>query len=488
MQNREFQQTSRQWGNRELNQGNHPLLVSPAGTGKTYIATLLIKDRIKLKKRMLVLVGTEEIFDQWIEDCIDRKINYGYINQEGVIGRGKNVYICMWQSLSNLLQRLPEKFVNSFDEIIIDEAHHCASPTLERIFEHFKKCQLLLLTATPYRMDNKPLGKYANKIHIAITQKESAEKGYLCKPIIIMPNEYKMHSPNNIKKINMTEQKKYIHSKKIIGDIIKIYKDVFNGELIMVPCSSHSHAVEITEMYRNEGWIVEHIHGKLDKTARRSIIRRAREGKINILTTYDVGKEGLNIKNIKGVLWLRLTESLVTWIQMNTRAARIIEGKTHYIIIDPMGNILLHGSPDIDREWSLYTDYTPGQDIPETPTTRICPNCSVVNSIELNQCWICGYDWKTGMIDGVLLEKKKRRLPTMIDGELVYLDDDRMVENERRKENNNDLNNIDNTSDNNEHIDSDIPVLKKSEKLAILQGSLTGVGAKNKFKEGLKWL
>jgi len=452
----------------------------PAGTGKTYTATLLISDRIKLKKRLLVLVGTEEIFDQWIDDAISQNINYGYINQEGVVGRGKNVYICMWQSLSNLLERLPEKFVNSFSEIITDECHHSPSPTLESVYDHFKNTLRMGLTATPLRLDNKPLGKYYNKMLVAITQEEAIKQGYLCRPIVIVPKEYKNHIPDVGQMVSPEKQKEFIKHNHIIGDMVKLYRDVFNGLPVIVPCSSHAHAVEITKLYKADGWIVHHLHGGMNKLERKKIINDTRKNKVNILVTYGVGIEGMDIKTLAGVIWLRKTMSLTIWIQLNSRPARIDKNKNHYILVDPMGNIFNHSTPDINRKWSLSNGYEVGQDVETAPSSRICPNCSVVNSIENDDCWICGYNWETNKVDGVKLEKQKRRLPTMIEGELVYLN--KGDNNERT------YNIISNDNDNNSVDDIDKPALKKADKLKILQSGLTGVNIESKFKEGLKWL
>ncbi len=489
-QDRQYQTTARQWVNRQLNQGRHPLLVSPAGSGKTHMATDITKDRISLNKKLLVICGTEEIFDQWNVSFSENNINFGYINPEGVIGRNKDVYICMWQSLVNILIALPEKFCRQFNEIIIDECHHSASPTIEAIFEHFNNCLRFGLTATPLRMDNKPLGKYFTHMKEAIKQTEAIEKGYLCSPIIIVPEKYKSSIPSaeNIEGLNINEQKSYIEDKKIIGDMIGVYSEVFNGEPVMIPCSSHAHAVEVTEMYKNEGWKVEHVHSKLNKYERKRIINAIRKKKINILTTYAVGVEGLDIKGLSGVIWLRQTMSLTIWIQMNARAARIDKGKKYYILVDPMGNSVLHGRPDIDRKWSLDTEYVPGQDVEDNGVeNRICPVCGVHNDSGNSKCWICGYDFLTGLLNGEPVDKKKRRLPKFVDGDLVFLDEMEGENDSRRNFNDNNVNSIRHNESITGNSDS-IATLTKLQKQEILNRDLTGIKLRSKFKEGIKWL
>jgi superfamily II DNA or RNA helicase len=483
---RQYQTDGRQWSNRQFNQKINHALVMPAGSGKTVTACHIIIDRISLKNRLLVLCGTEEIFDQWITQCSELNIDYGYINPEGVIGRGKAVYICMWQSLSNILNALPEKFCKSISEIITDETHHSGSPTLEAIYDHFSHATRLGLTATLYRMDNKPLGKYYSIFYEPIKQSEAIASGFLCPPIIIIPDEYKNNVPTiedieNQSQDDKTERMKVIKDKKIIGDMIGLYRHVFNGTLCMIPCSSIAHAALVADMYRAEGWAVEHLSGTMNKNERRHIIRNARHGKINIITTYAVGVEGFDCPNIAGEIWMRLTGSLVVWIQTCTRAARRHGNKKHYVLVDPMGNIILHGSPAIDRKWSLDTAYTPSAVDPEVPTMRLCPQCDTMNATVNEKCWICGYDF----ILGVPVDKKKRRLPKFVDGELVWLDNENGgIEDESGR-----TGNSDNVNLRGDTCDSDdYKVLNRAEKMEILKRDLTGLRNKTKFRENIKWL
>lgn len=488
---REYQLNARHWSNTQFNQHVHHALVMPAGSGKTVTACNIITDRISLKNRLIVLCGTEEIFDQWISQCSELNIDYGYINPEGVIGRGKSVYICMWQSLINIIDALPEKFCKSISEIITDETHHSGSPTLEKIYDHFNHATRCGLTATLYRMDNKPLGKYYTRFFEPIKQTEAIDRGFLCPPVIIIPDEYKNNIPtaDEITKQSpdeKSERRKIIKDKKIIGDMIGLYKQVFDGALCMIPCSSISHSALVAEMYRAEGWKVEHLSGIMNKTERRRIIRQSRQGKINIITTYAVGTEGLDVPNIAGVIWMRFTESLVVWIQMNTRAARKHGKKKFYILVDPVGNTVIHGRPDIDRKWSLETEYIPAAISDDVPKMRICPQCDTANSQQNEKCWICGYDF----IEGLPVDKKKRKMPKFIDGELVWLDS---CENEGNNDNNRNkysgIDNVNNSIDNNNNIDNNNgKELTRAEKMEILKRDLTGLRHKTKFRDGVKWI
>ena len=508
---RPYQITAAERVNQLLNSARNPLLVMGAGTGKTKTAISIIMSRISLGKKILVLVPQDLIFNQWIAECSENGISYGYINDEGVRGRGKSVYICMYQSLSNLLNSLPEKFVRSFHEIITDEAHHGAATSFRNIYDHFSHCLRFGLTASPYRGDNQPLGEFYTDLLTPIKNSEAEDKGYLCKPVIIIPDEYKQHIPEDPESVKIEDQKIHLHPKKIIGDMIKVYKDIFDGLPVIVPCSSHEHAREVVTMYRGAGWKVDHIHGKTDGYERSRIIKRVESGETNILCSVGVGVEGMDVPGLYGIIWMRYTESLQIWIQFNGRTARPLPGKKYYVLVDPVGNSVIHGAPDIDRKWSLDTDYKPGQDTGDDTTMKICPVCGVMNSLENGKCWICRYDFLTGMIDGVVVDRKVRRLPKMVDGELVFLDEGMesevltggedgfkeenynlpanvSVSGMRELRNSTTPNETENNGDK-DHISHEQQELTRIEKVDILTKDLTGLKLKSKFREGVKgWL
>ena len=52
----------------------------------------------------------------------------------------------------------------AFDLIVIDEFHHAAAPTYNRLIEYFEPTFLLGITATPDRLDNKDV--YTNLVII----------------------------------------------------------------------------------------------------------------------------------------------------------------------------------------------------------------------------------------------------------------------------------------------------------------------------------
>jgi len=474
-----------------------------AGTGKTKMSIVVIKDRIKLNKRLLVIVPQDLIFNQWIQECSSEKINYGYINQDGLVGRNKDVYICMFQSLANLLPVLPEKFVKSIDEIITDETHHSSAESIRKIYNHFNHCLRFGLTASPYRLDNQPLGEFYTVILQPIKNSEAIEKGFLCEEIIILPEHHREHITDTPEK-GKKARAKLLKNREIIGDPETYYREVLNGLPAMVPCKTHEHAGEMKEYFEGRGWAVDYFYEGISGIERNKIIKRIERKETNILLSVGIGIEGMDVPGLYGTVWLRLTQSLQIWIQLNGRAARPNppEGKKNYVLIDCVGNTLIHGRPSLDREWSLDTDYTPPEKESEDLKMKICP-CGVVNSPKNKYCWICNYDFETGLRDGKPVDKNKRKLPEFVDGQLVFLDEEKegasILETGGPGKDDSEafriksLKNGDmaagGSSEKGLGTDQDLIELSVSDKQKLLAKSLTGLNIKNKFKKGVNdWL
>lgn len=417
---RPYQTTARYALNTLINARRHPVFVSPTGTGKTETAVQTIADRISLGYRSFVLTPAYEIFNQWLSAFSRAGISAGTITDKGVRGRGRSVYVCMPLSLVNLLPYLPEKFAP--DEIWTDEAHHSQASSWQAIYNHYENASRIGLTATPYRMDNKPLGDYYTDIVQTITMKEAIAGGYLAEPLIIAPREYaeRIKIPDtDSAEISAEEQAEILGRAQIIGDVIGQYSETFAGLPVIVACCTHRHAEETTEQFRAAGWQWAHIHSGLSQYEREKIIKDIKSRKLNGVCTVGIGIEGMDIPGLYGLIWLRRTLSLTVYLQFTGRVLRPLQGKKYGIIIDAVGNTFLHGRPEMDRAWSLTTDYIPPIE-GMAPTMKICPVCGVMNNVGNECCHICGCNIAEER--AAIGADGGRGYPAVVDGELVILD------------------------------------------------------------------
>lgn len=155
-----------------------PVIINmPTGTGKTgVIASLIFKS---IFKKTLIIVPSDALRTQLSNDLVDME---KYISWQVVPENSKKpkvaklepgdlkkikieevdnyfVVIATPQILDSLNTDIQEKFLNKFDRLVIDEAHHSEAPTwkkLRKVFKESKK-KIFQFTATPYRGDGKKL-------------------------------------------------------------------------------------------------------------------------------------------------------------------------------------------------------------------------------------------------------------------------------------------------------------------------------------------
>ena len=346
---------ARHIGNTLLNQGISSAYVSPCGTGKTFTACHIIKDRIKLSEKNIIyiLVPQVEIWIQWIDELAGMGLDPGYVNDEGIRGTNRQVYVCMYQSLIGLLPMIPESLYPT--EIIIDETQHLLSPSIKTICTFFGSATLLGLTATLYHNSGETFKPWFTESFQTITKKQAIKKGYITKPLGIAPEEYLkgFDIPIEGADYDRKVQAELLGDTKIIGDVIKYYEMLFCGNPVIVPCATFEHSKAVVKMFNDAGWNFEHLHSELPKHERKRILRAVANQEINGICTVGIGVEGLSIEGLWGVMWLCRTLSPIKWTQFNGRSERLYLNKKYALIVDFVGNIIIHGLPENEHKGTL---------------------------------------------------------------------------------------------------------------------------------------
>jgi superfamily II DNA or RNA helicase len=415
---REYQLEARYNVNKSINNNEHPLLVMPTGTGKSKTSAMIISDQIKLGKIVFIIAPQIEIFTQLLDDY--SFLNPGYVNDEGLKGRDRKLYVCMAISLVNVLPLIPESLYPSV--ILTDECHH-----------------------------SKADGDLYTEIIEPITIKEALKAGFLTMPVVITPEEFLQDIPLG-EEINEKKQAEILGDPRIIGEVVDTYERVLNGLPTLFSCCSFDHARATRDSFRDAGWIADHVHSGLSKDDRKGMLKRVGEGKTNVLVTVGIGIEGFDCPGIHALAYLRRTVSTTIFVQFNGRPMRLGVNKKNCFILDFVGNCVIHGMPDRVRKWDLVEGEI--LDDEETINFQKCPDCGVSNHIDNIECHWCGADltdegkkegtcrrcknWKHGecvfsdsifkpcpiwlVLEGCpSFTRRGRSLPAVVDGELVAI-------------------------------------------------------------------
>ncbi len=478
MEDRAYQTEARHKINGLLNNSRHPVYLAPCGTGKTYVAAAIISDRIRLRRRVFVLVPQVEIFSEWMKVLIEHGLNPGYINDEGVRGKNRGVYICMTLSLLNLLPLLPESLYP--DEIITDEMQHSLAESWEKIYEFFPNALRLGLTATLYHGSLRSFEHLYTDVVQTISKSQAIAQGFITKPLLVIPEDWQFSVPMNGDDFDKNVQAEILGKPKIIGNVIDFYSRTFEGRPVIVPCSTYEHCEIMVKAFAEEGWKFEHLHSKLAKHERKRILRSVAKARCNGICTVGIGIEGMSIHGLYGVLWLRRTASPIIWTQFNGRAERVVQGKEYYVCADFVGNSVIHGMPDRDLFWSLESERAEKvvKD-DDRPLMVKCPFCSTTNSGLNTVCHFCGNALDADA-DG---PGRARNLPAFVDGKLVILKSDGSSELEEK------IHSIKQRQAEEREQRDQLRVIDDAEKVSILKRNLFAGNRRKLFHDAVKdWL
>jgi len=341
------------------------LTVLPCGAGKTVEFAYMCS---RHQGYVWFLVHRKELVDQAKQTFIDNNISLD------------NVLIAMVQTVTRHIEDYKKPTM-----IIFDEAHHSTSKTWTRIIDAFPNVPIIGLTATPCRLDGKPLGDIYQAMTIGISARELIELGYLCK--------YDYYAPRiNLEEANweikgsdydMESVERSFDKTSIYGDVLK-YIDNDKKTIIYSPTIAFSKKL----VAGIPGAV--HFDGETPEAERDEIIRKFRSGEIRVLSNVNLIGEGFDVPDCDCCILLRPTMSTALYIQQSMRCMRPRPGK-RAVIYDLVGNVFRHGLPDEDREWSLSRKIKPHKNT-DTLSIRECKNCFRVYSGNNRICPYCGFD------------------------------------------------------------------------------------------------
>ncbi|WP_297639146.1 DEAD/DEAH box helicase family protein [uncultured Clostridium sp.] len=318
------------------------LVVAATGIGKTYLAAFDTEGY----KKVLFLAHREELLTQAANSFKtikeDFKIGFfkGDLKEKAVDG--------LFASVSTLGKKeyLTEEYYSKdyFDYIVIDEVHHAVSKNYLNILEYFKPKFTLGITATPERMDNRDVFRlFDYNVAYEIRLFEAVNKGYLC------PFRYYGIYDNSInyEEIGMqngrykeSELEKKLMIDKRANLVLNHYKK-YKSKRAIGFCSTKNHAEYMAEYFNKNGIkacaVYSNANGE-NSLERTEAIEKIKKGEIKVIFSVDMFNEGVDIKSLDMVMFLRPTESSTVFLQQLGRGLRLDKDKEYVNVLDFIGN------------------------------------------------------------------------------------------------------------------------------------------------------
>jgi superfamily II DNA or RNA helicase/HKD family nuclease len=322
------------------------LLVAATGTGKTVMAAM---DYARLKAnmpraRLLFIAHRREILDQAMFTFrhVLREPSFG---EKWVSGHRPNDYQHVFASIQSLsaeaVGTLP---ASHFDVVIIDEFHHAAAASYQRVLQELAPQELLGLTATPERSDGLSVldwfdGHIAAELRLwdAIDQQHLVPFSY-----------FGVHDQTNLREVPWTRSKGYDVSALtelyrssagwmgLVATTLAKHADVSSMRCLAF-CVSIDHARFVADQLVAAGVPAVAIWGDTPPTEREEALRALEGGMIRVLCSVDLFSEGVDLPNVDTILMLRPTESPVLFLQQLGRGLRKAAGKPQCTVLDFVG-------------------------------------------------------------------------------------------------------------------------------------------------------
>lgn len=318
------------------------LLYHATGVGKTITAAT---DAKAVGGRTLFLVNALKLASQAQE-------TFAKVWPEATLGEytgsqkdmTQTVIFATVQSISKDLEKFSP---TDFDYLIVDECHHAAANTYQKIFTYFHPKFILGLTATPERSDGEDMLELFQNVAHKMDLKTAVERGILV-PIRCVRVKTNIDLTDvRINGIKYNSQD--LESKLFIPErnqlIVDTYLRYVNGKKTVIFCASVDHAAEIAKLLRDNGVKAEAVSGRDRVEVREKILKDYETGSTNVLCACDLLNEGWDSPHTTVLFMARPTMSKTIYLQQLGRGTRRCPGKEDLLVVDFVDNANMFNMP-----------------------------------------------------------------------------------------------------------------------------------------------
>lgn len=375
------------------------ILYGPCASGKTvWAGHITLSAHANFGAKVLFLAHRIELIDQTVA-----KFKEFGLERIGVI-RADDSRVDMLAPIQVAsvwtLARRPELALH-FDIIFIDECHLALSESFRKVIALYPNATLIGLTATPTRLDGKPLKDLFDAIEPAATYSDLIRDGFVRAPRILCPTVQADLAGVHTRAGDFvtSELEEVMGKNNLLGEIVKEWLAHAGGRRTVCFAVSVAHSKSIVERFLKAGVPAAHIDAETSIEDRRDVLGRLEKGELRIVSNVDILTAGWNQPCVKVMIDARPTKSLVRYLQSCGRPLRVF-GDEVPLILDHACNVDRHNFPHMDRQWDLESGCKPVKE--KKPS--VCIKCRAY--ITGYPCAHCGH----------APEVKPRALPKEIAG------------------------------------------------------------------------
>lgn len=380
----------------------HVIFQLPTGGGKGVVIGAVSSMALSKGNRILILAHSEEIIKQDAAHC-------GRWGAETAVVLSKTKKApdapCVCMMAQTARQRVKKddwlRWFRGFKMIILDECHRAEFDFVFDIV--LSETYVIGLSASPARYGSqRQLGLDYEAIVTGPTVQDLIDLGFLCKCRLFSLDAPKMDDVEwsaGRGDYNLSQMADKFKSQARYVGAVENYQRICPGEKCLVFCCSSEQTIQVTKAFCDAGIDARYcLSGDFDEDEeysgeRKDIIDGFAHGDFPVLVNFGLFTTGLDIPDIKVVMLMFSTTSLVKYLQCLGRASRPAPGKNgEFICMDFGLNFERLGRYEDDREWGVWHKTSAGGGV---APTKICPQCQKMIAVQYSDCPFCGYHFPT---------------------------------------------------------------------------------------------
>ena len=380
----------------------HVIFQLPTGGGKGVVIGAVSSMALSKGNRILILAHSEEIIKQDAAHCGRWGVETAVVLSKTKKAPGASC-VCMMAQTAR--QRVKKddwlRWFRGFKMIILDECHRAEFDFVFDIV--LSETYVIGLSASPARYGSqRQLGLDYEAIVTGPTVQDLIDLGFLCKCRLFSLDAPKMDDVEwsaGRGDYNLSQMADKFKSQARYVGAVENYQRICPGEKCLVFCCSSEQTIQVTKAFCEAGIDARYcLSGDFDEDEeysgeRKDIIDGFARGDFPVLVNFGLFTTGLDIPDIKVVMLMFSTTSLVKYLQCLGRASRPAPGKNgEFICMDFGLNFERLGRYEDDREWGVWHKTGAGGGV---APTKICPQCQKMIAVQYSDCPFCGYHFPT---------------------------------------------------------------------------------------------
>ncbi|MBV2137076.1 MAG: DEAD/DEAH box helicase family protein [Candidatus Thiodiazotropha sp. (ex Ctena orbiculata)] len=372
---------------------NKAILQIPVGCGKTGLASLfplgmaegrviVIAPNLTIKNGLydaMDITNRQKCFwrksgalsqDQMVAGPLACTLDSGNIS----VATKSHIVITNIQQLATSADKWLTQFPdNFFDMIIVDEAHHSAAASWQKVIERFPNAKVIHLTATPFRSDRQEID---GELVFRYPFRSATLKGYIkrLKASYVAPAEIELSFSDERGRtytldevIKLKEEEWFSRgvalarpcNQHIVDSSLEKLEELRQSgtqhQLIAVACSIN-HAREIRSLYQERGFNADVIHSKQSDEEQEVILTALRNGTLDCIVQVQMLGEGFDHPKLSVAAIFRPFRTLAPYIQFVGRIMRVVvqNDPTHP---DNVGHIVTHLGMNLDQRLKEFKQF-----------------------------------------------------------------------------------------------------------------------------------